>query len=66
MIGIYVYTRGVCGVCFAFRSVQLELLNGLLLYFFFYRTLAQLQQSNEAFVSVRATCSKLYIYIKEQ
>lgn len=35
MIGIYVYTRGVCGVCFAFRSVQLELLNGFLLYFFF-------------------------------
>lgn len=31
MIGIYVYTRGVR---FAFRSVQLELLNGFLLYFF--------------------------------
>lgn len=66
MIGIYLYTRGVCGVCFCFPFGSIGIIKWIFALFFFYRTFAQLQQSNEAFVSVRATCSKLYIYIKEQ
>lgn len=58
MTGIYVDTRGVS---FAFRWIKFELLMDFC--FIFCQTFAQQQQSNEAFVSVRTTCSKLYIHI---